>query len=582
MTHVALSGGGISVASGAWGNLSQKTLLVLVGGIPLLFVAALLAVIGVEAFRNSAENFSVSNFQEVYADPYIYKVLLNTICFSVISVFVAIVCSVPMAWLVERTNLAGRSLVFPVMTLGILLPGFATAMGWLALFHQRVGMLSQWIASLMPDGRSPVGINNIVGMGFVQGLSLSGLLFIMTASSFRAMDPSLEESAEAHGLSLIKRLRLITIPLMWPSILAAALYAFTIAFGSFDVPALIGMGSNIFVFSTFIYEQARPEGGAPQYGLAAATSFLILALALVFSYWYLCVIRRASRYSVVTGKGYRPKLVGLSRRQMIAAWSFIGTVATLAIGLPLLALIWTSLNRYFVLPSLKAFQNVSLDAYRSLSFVGADVAIKNTFILVLAVPTATVIFSLVISWVIVRSQMKGVSRVYDAMAFLPHALPNIILALGAMILGLHFVPFSVPFYGTIFILIAVYIVERLGFGTRVYNGALLQIHRELEEAGSVFGLSKVAVICRILIPLIAPAIIYSWVWIALLVYRELTAAAVLASKDNVVLSTFIWQQWQQDTGRGAAMSIVMIVVMVPLIVLYFRFGRRYASKLMGT
>jgi iron(III) transport system permease protein len=581
MTDVTASRSLGAAASSASGGLSQKTLLALVGGIPLLFVAALLAVIGFDAFSGT-DGVTFGNFQAVYSDPYIYKVLANTLLFSVIAVAVAIVCSVPMAWLVERTSLPGRGAVFPIMTLGVLLPGFAVAMGWLALFHQRVGMLSQWIASISPTGQSPIGINNIVGMGFVQGLSLSGLLFIMTASSFRAMDPSLEESAEAHGLSLVKRLRLITVPLMWPSILAAALYAFTIAFGSFDVPALIGLGNNIIVFSTLIYEQARPEGGLPQPEMAAATSFLIIAIALAFSYWYLRVVQQASRYSVVTGKGYRPKLVQLTRAQSIGAWFFIGGIIALSIGLPLLALIWTSLNTWFVLPSLKAFQNLNLAGYKSISLMAADVPIKNSLILVLTVPTAMVIFSLIISWVIVRSQMKGFSRVYDAMSFLPHALPNIVLALGAMILGLHFVPHSVPFYGTIYILIAVYVVERLGFGTRVYNSALLQIHRELEEAGAVFGLSRIAVICRIMVPLIAPAIIYSWVWVALLVYRELTTAAILASKDNVVIPTFIWQQWQQNSGRGAAMTVIMIAVMVPFVILYFWLGRRYSSRLMGT
>jgi iron(III) transport system permease protein len=581
MADVTVSSSLGDVRPRAFGRLSHKTILALIGGIPLLFVAALLAVIGLDAFRG-ADGSSLDNFREVYSDPYIYKVLANTLLFSLVAVVVAIVCAVPMAWLVERTSLPGRGAVFPIMTLGVLLPGFAVAMGWLALFHQRVGMLSHWIASISPTGQSPIGINNIVGMGFVQGLSLSGLLFIMTASSFRAMDPSLEESAEAHGLSLVKRLRLITVPLMWPSILAAALYAFTIAFGSFDVPALIGLGNNIIVFSTLIYEQARPEGGLPQPERAAATSFLIIAIALAFSYWYLRVVQQASRYSVVTGKGYRPKLVQLTRAQTIGAWVFIGTIIALSIGLPLLALIWTSLNTWFVLPSWKAFQNLNLAGYRSISLMAAGVPIKNSIILVLVVPTAMVFFSLIISWVIVRSQMKGVSRLYDAMAFLPHALPNIVLALGAMILGLHFVPHSIPFYGTIYILIAVYVVERLGFGTRVYNSAFLQIHRELEEAGAVFGLSRIAVLCRILVPLIAPAIIYTWVWVALLVYRELTTAAILASKDNVVIPTFIWQQWQQNSGRGAAMTVIMIAVMIPFVVLYFWLGRRYSSRLMGT
>jgi iron(III) transport system permease protein len=210
-----------------------------------------------------------------------------------------------------------------------------------------------------------------------------------------------------------------------------------------------------------------------------------------------------------------------------------------------------------------------------LSFAGP--AIENTVILIFVVPTVTAIFSLVISWVVVRSQLKGIAGLYDALAFTPHAVPSIILALGAMVIGLWYMPSVIPFYGTLNILLAVYIVTWLGFGTRVYNSALVQIHRELDEAGSVFGLKRLTVLTKILLPLIVPAVVYTWVWVALLVYRELTVAAFLASQSNVVLSTFVWQQWQQDTQRGAALSIVMILAMMPLIAIYFWAGRRMAA-----
>ena len=65
-------------------------------------------------------------------------------------------------------------------------------------------------------------------MGIVQGLSLSGLMFTMVASSFRAMDPSLEECAEIHGLGLFNRLRKVTLPLLWPGLLGGVLYVFSL------------------------------------------------------------------------------------------------------------------------------------------------------------------------------------------------------------------------------------------------------------------------------------------------------------------------------------------------------------------
>jgi iron(III) transport system permease protein len=558
---------------------AHRAILVVAGGIPLLLVVTLLATIGYAAFRvPGAAGFTLSNFREVYSDPFIYKALLNTIVFAVIAVLTAVITAVPIAWLTERSDLPARGMIFPLMTLSLLIPGFATAMGWLVLLHERVGIISHWISSLFSLERSPINVNNVIGMGFVQGLTLTGLMFIMIASSFRAMDPALEESAEAHGLSLATRLRKVTFPLMWPSILAASLYTLTVGFGSFDIPAVIGMGSNVFVFSTLVYEQARPEGGIPHNELAAATSFLLFFVAILFSYWYLRVVRQSSRYAVVTGKGYRPKLVSLTRTQRVLGWTFVGIVVLLAAGLPFLALLWTSLNRYFVLPSMSAFQNLTLEAYRTLSLSFAGPAIENTIILIFVVPTLTAIFSLAISWVIVRSELKGISGAYDALAFTPHAIPSIILALGAVVIGLWYVPASLPFYGTLNILLAVYIVTWLGFGTRVYNSALLQIHRELDEAGSVFGLKRLTVLRKILLPLIVPAVIYTWVWVALLVYRELTVAAFLASQSNVVLSTFVWQQWQQDTSRGAALSIVMILAMMPLIAIYFWAGRRMASR----
>lgn len=262
-------------------------------------------------------------------------------------------------------------------------------------------------------------------------------------------------------------------------------------------------------------------------------------------------------------------------------WAFVGTVGMLATGLPFSALLWTSLHRYFTLPSMSAFQNISLDAYRQLSLSFSGQAIKNTIILMLAVPSATTLFGLAISWVVVRGRIRGVSEAYDVLAFIPHAIPSIVLALGAMVIGLEYVPRGIPFYGTVNILFAVYVVTYLTFSTRVYNSALIQIHHELDEAGSVFGLGRLTIIRKILLPLLVPAIIYTWIWVALLAYRELTIAALLASKDNVLLSTFVWQQWQQNTAHGAALSITMILAIVPLIVVYFWAERRISSKRSG-
>lgn len=558
--------------------------MVLLAGIPLLVVLALLLVVLRQAFQPSdvrAAAYTLANFQAVYTDPFVYRTILNTFVFAGISVVVALAIAVPMAWLVERTDLPGRGVILPSMTIGLLVPGFVAAMGWLLLFHPRIGLVNKWIMSVFSIPSAPFNVGTLVGMGVVQGISLAGLVFIMVAAAFRAMDPSLEESAQIHGLRLHQRLRTVTIPLLWPGILGAGIYAATIGFAAFDVPAIIGLGNNIFTFSTLIYDQARPQNAAPNYGLAAATSMVMVALALALSFVYLRVIDQSSRYAVVTGKGYRPKLAHLGPGAVVAAWTFVAVETLFGKVLPVLALLWMSLNPFLRLPTPEAFGTLSFDAYQSLSSARFGNAVWNTAVLIAVVPTVTALFALLISWVVTRSRIKGVSATFDVLAFLPHAVPHIVFAVGAIVLTLRFLPDWLPLYGTLLLLILVYVVTRLSFATRVYNASLLQIHRELDEAGYVFGLRRLTVLWTILRPLLMPALVYTWFWMALLTYRELTIPAMLASRDNAVIATQVWAVWQSEPSVGAAMTLVMIVIMLPLIAIYFALGKRVAASGVG-
>src|SRR5678816_4205033 len=127
--------------------------------------------------------------------------------------------------------------------------------------------------------------------------------------------------------------------LAWPGILAASIYIFTIGFAAFDVPAVIGLGSRIFTFSTYILVLLNPDESLPKYGTVAALSTIVLALAGALSWWYGRVQMNARQYAVVTGKGYRPRITPLGRWAW-AAWGFVAVFFTLSKLLPLLVLIW--------------------------------------------------------------------------------------------------------------------------------------------------------------------------------------------------------------------------------------------------
>ena len=157
-------------------------------------------------------------------------------------------------------------------------------------------------------------------------------------------------------------------------------------------------------------------------------------------------------------------------------------------------------------------------------------------ILMLAVPTLTLLLCVAISWTILRSGLRW-RLVFDAVAFVPHAVPHLILAIAAMFASLFLLHNVFALYGSLTILIFVYTVSRISFATRIINNSLAQIHPELEEAAFVGGLPLFQVMRKILLPLLKPALVYAWLWMALLCFRELTMASVLVtSQQNVTLA----------------------------------------------
>jgi iron(III) transport system permease protein len=520
-----------------------------------------------------AQAYSFIHYIVVFGDPFIYRVLLNTLGVALTTLAVALVFGVPAAWLVERTDLRGKGLVLTLMTLGLLIPGFATAMGWLFLMHPRIGLFNALAMKIFGLNAAPFNIASILGMGWVQGLSLAPIGFIMTASVLRAIDPTLEESAQISGASLPGIMRRVTLPLAWPGILAAGIYIFTIGFAAFDVPAIIGWSNKIFTFSTYLVNELAPADGLPAYGPAAALSTVMIALAGVLSWWYGRLQLQAHRFQTVTGKAYRPRLVALGKRGFWA-WGFLAIYFALAKLLPLAVTIWAAILPYFQLPSADALASISLVNFQripwDLFFIGA----RNTLFLTVATPTLTLALAIAFSWVALRSKLPGRS-LFDFIAFLPHAIPNIVFSVGVLLFVFYAIQRIVPLYGTVTLLLGIFVVARLSYATRMTNGTLLQVHRDLEEAATVSGGTSFTVLLRVLLPLLTPTLIYAWLWTALLTFRELTLAVLLTTRDNLTLPVVVWSIWQDGGfGKAAAMTLLLLVLMVPLIALYWFAMRR--------
>jgi iron(III) transport system permease protein len=452
-------------------------------------------------------------------------------------------------------------------------PGFATAIGWEFLLHPRIGMINTALMMMFGLTTAPFSITNLWGMGWVQGLGLAPVAFVMSSVVLRAMDPALEDAAAISGARPYRAVLRITLPLAWPGLLAAGIFIFMIGFAAFDVPAIIGLAGNVYTFATYTYDQMRPPQGDPQYGAVSALSTVMVALGLLLSWWYARMQRRAPQYAVVTGKGYRPRLLELSGAGKFLAVGFVVIYLLLSQVVPLLVIVWTSTVQFPQPPTPQAIASMSWTNYAALPGAMVWRGLKNTAELMILAPIVTIAVAFSISWIVLRSHIRG-RALFDFVAFLPLSVPSIVFSMAALLLALFVLQPVIPIYGTIWILLLVYVVSRISYATRITNSALIQIHRELEEAAQMSGAGLGAVMYRVLAPLLKPALGYAFIWIALLTYRELTVPVLLATNDNLPLAVVIWNMWfGSQFGQASAVVVLMLLAMMPLIYLGFWVSR---------
>jgi iron(III) transport system permease protein len=188
----------------------------------------------------------------------------------------------------------------------------------------------------------------------------------------------------------------------------------------------------------------------------------------------------------------------------------------------------------------------------------------NTAILIVAVPTATMFISFLVSWVVIRTQV-GFRGTLDTLAFIPHAIPSILIAVGLAYFSLAYRNIF-PVYGGLLIIIIAHAISWIAYGTRTINSVMIQVHRELEEAGKVAGLSTPQTVASITAPLIAAGIFNSWIWLAMLSYREVTMALTLATQKNRVISTVVFEFWSNGwIPEVSAMGVVLIFFAVIIV-----------------
>ena len=365
----------------------------------------------------------------------------------------------------------------------------------------------------------------------------------------------------------------VTLRLTWPAIVATLLILFVRAIEAFEVPALLGLPVGIEVFTSAIYQAVHRYPS--QVGLASAYAVALLVITTIGVYFVSTLSSRGSKYATMTGKGFRPRQIDLGRWRWFAA-SLYGVYFLLIVVLPFSVLLWSSLQRFYSVPSMEALQNLTLDPYRFiLSYPNLASTVWNSVMLSFGTATIVMLVTSVICWIVVKTTFPG-RWILDSVASLPIVFPGLVLGLAIMIFYLNV---DIGVYGTIWIMLIAYITRFMPYGLRYTTTSMVQIHKELEESAAMSGASWSTTFRRIILPLLKPGLLAGWIYVMIVSIRELSTSILLYSPDTQVVSIVIWELWENGQYvELSALGVLFIVTLFPLVLVARWLGAKYGIR----
>ena len=272
-----------------------------------------------------AGNFTIQHFENIAESLGDVKTLLtNSLIYSVGSAAVALVYGTVLAWLAERSDAPFRKLAYVSAYVSFAIPGIIKVVGWIMLMGPKAGILNAAVVSL--TGAPLFNIFSLPGMVLVESFLWIPIVFLLMATPFRSMDPSLEEAATTAGSTGWQVFRRVTFPLAAPSVLAVLILTFIRSLEAFEIPALIGIPAGVEVLTTKIYLQIK-GGLIPKYGEASAYSVLLIGLVALGLYPYYRITSKTYKFTTISGKGFRPQRIQLGK------WRWLGGLLMLVLPL---------------------------------------------------------------------------------------------------------------------------------------------------------------------------------------------------------------------------------------------------------
>lgn len=507
-----------------------------------------------DGFKDSKSGvWSLMNYIQFFSKKYYTSALINSFKLTISVTVIAVLIGVPLAYFMSFYKIKGKGILEVLFIISMMSPNFIGAYSWILLLG-RNGSVTKFLEKAL--GINMPSIYGFAGMLLVFSLKLYPFIYIYVSGALKKIDVALSEAAESLGCGGLKKVFTVIMPLITPTLVAAALLVFMNCMADFGTPALIGEGYR--VMPTLVYSEFVGESGGSANFAACMATIMIIITALVFflQKWYI----NTKSFTMSSIRPIQPKEPkGIFK---VLIYVYIYLLAGLSI-IPQAMVVYTS----FKATKMQVFvDGFSLGSYKKVADK-ALAAVTNTYVFCFFAIVIIITLGMLIAYLTVRRRSVLTSAI-DSIAMFPYIVPGSVLGI-TLLIAFNHQPLILA--GTAFIIIISLVIRRLAYTLRSSSAILYQISPSMEEAAVSLGdtpaKSFIKVTAKMMLPGVASGAILSWITII----NELSSSVMLYTSKTKTMSVAIYNEViRASYGPAAALASILTLTTVISLLVFFK------------
>jgi iron(III) transport system permease protein len=521
------------VADGGRGRLAATALTILLVG----------AIIGLPVIRlvGVALEGGPAALASALGGPLAARSIVNSLWTAALISVLAVSAGTAAAFVTERLATRRRGLLRAVIVAPLLVPPFVLAFGWTRAFGPR-GLTDQLLGLELPGLYGPLGIVLVVAV------AATPLAWLVVAAALASrVEPELEQAARASGASRTRAFVTVTLPLLRPAILSAAVVTFIYGINAFGVPAILGTPAGFSTITTRLYQDLALSSNPASFARATALAATLVVLAVVVA---------GSADALLSGRG--TARTGQTSGRGVAGGGGRWPAAILVVGLtlvtvvPLLAILATALTRAVGLAPVP--ENWTLANFGTA--IG-DGRFAGSLVRSLALAAAAATLVLILG-ALVAGLRGGRARFGGTALTLGFAVPGSALAVAIL------VAYGGLLRNTLLIILVAYVAKFWALGHRQLAGSLDRLPVDLLRAARASGAGPLTTLRTVVAPILRPSIVAAWVVVFVFGLHEITMSTLLYGPGTSTLAVHVLnvQQLGDPTVTAALAVIITLLIAV--------------------